>query len=407
MFTGLLKNEFIKLFAKKKTYIILCLYIALAVILVILGESTESSYLKSKDPVYMIENLQNQINYEKEYLDSLNNQPNMSDEDRERQIEYSNQYIADLEEEIGRLEANINAEYDWRQEVQNQLEDKKAELATYDEKDLGMHEYTTYLKQEIGKLEMQLKTNTSPEDEFLNSGVNYLYMNLSVVATAFLSFGLVLFNSETVSGEYNPGTLKFLLIQPVTRTKVLLSKFIVMVLSSTSLIVGVQVLFFLGVGIIKGFGNFSRPMLVGIKYEKVLEGGHEIIQRIAGSGTYIPLWEYVLKMLLIEVLVIIVTIAFIFMVSTISKSSIVSITLCISLLLGLNILHGLSNSYNKISHLIFFHFGDLDGIVSGNIIGKTQSLSFTYPNVIIVSIITTIVCVSVAVGVFKKRDLLI
>ena len=105
--------------------------------------------------------------------------------------------------------------YDWREDYQNQIEENKLALTELENKEKLTKDDSTqinYTEQEIERLELMLSTDTSPDDENLNTGINYLYNNLMMVTMAFLSFGLILFNSEAVSSEYNPGTLKFLQI---------------------------------------------------------------------------------------------------------------------------------------------------------------------------------------------------
>ena len=411
MFSGLVKNEFIKLFSKKKTYIVLGLYILLSIMIVVIGENVEDSYFKYNDPDFLIQNLEEQIQYEKEYIESFEADTDMDQEEKETQIEWSKEYVVSLEDEIKSIEQRKHGEpYDWKEDYQNQIKDNEIVLKELESKDKLTKDdqiQINYTKQENERLELSISSESSPEDENINTGINFLYNNLLMVTMAFLSFGLILFNSDTVSGEYNPGTLKFLLIQPVTRTKVLLSKFVVMVISSVILIVGVKGSLFLVVGLIKGFGSINRPMLIGLEFEKVISNGYEMIEQIPGSGEFIPLWNYIFRMLGLEIILIIVMTAFIFMISTISKSSVVANTFSISIILGSTIIYNLSVKYREISHLIFLHYGNVDGIVSGSIIGDTGGVSFTPITVIIVSIITSIVFVITAVGVFKKRDLLI
>jgi ABC-2 type transport system permease protein len=404
MFLALVKNEFIKLFSKKKTYIVILLFIALLGIIVAVGEGSENSYLRNNDPKMRIENLENQIHYESEYIENMKKDENISEEDLKAQIQSSEQYIKDLESQIASLEEQIkNSSKDyWKEEAKKQLTDLKETLAsTTNENDKA------YLKREIEKLETHLNHNIPLYEEYMNTGFNYLYVSIGFISLMFLGFGLVLFNSDNISGEYNPGTLKFLLIQPVTRIKVLLSKFVVMVLSSLGLIIGIQALFCLGVGLVKGFGSIYRPMLVGIKYEYIMENGQEVLSRISNSGYYISFSEYLLRMLLLEVISIITITAFIYMVSTISKSSVIAMTIGIGIILGSTIIYNLSRTYRKYSFFNFLHYTDIDSIVSGTIVGNTGAINFTYPMVVIVSLITTTIFILLSCLFFKKRDILI
>lgn len=404
MFLALIKNEFIKLFTKKKTYIIILLFVILLGIIVAVGEASEKNYIKHNNPAYRIENNQRQIEYEKQYIDRMKTDENMPKEDIDMQIKYSEEYIKNLEDEIKSLQQQLeyNSKEDWKEAAKIQLEEMKKSLS-----DIENENQKAFQSKEIERLETHIKYDIPLDEENFNKGSNYLYMSIMFISTLFLAFGLVLFNSDNISGEYNPGTMKFLLIQPVTRIKVLLSKYIVMVISSLGLIAGIQLIFYVGVGLIKGFGSFYRPMLVGIEYEKVLENGVEIVRQISNSGYYISLGEYILRMLFLQGLFIITMTAFIYMISTISKSSVISMTVGIGFLLGSNILYSLSTTYRRFSSFIFIHFSDFGNIVTGRIIGDTKALNFTFPMVVLISLATTAVFITVSSIFFKKRDILI
>ena len=407
MFFGLIKNEFIKLFSKIKTYIIIGLFVLLCLFVLYISHSTE----KMTSPEYMIEMVEMQIKWEKSKMEDTQNDENMSDDEQEQSINHSKEYIESLERELDYLNKEAEGEeYDWRQDYKDQISSLKEDLASYPAKKDATKDEADDIErweQRIEELELKLASNTSPKDDYKNTGINYLYLAIDVISVGFLAFGLILFNGDSVSNEYNPGTFKFLLIQPVTRAKVLLSKYFVMASTSIGLILGVQGIFFVIVGLIKGFGNFSRPILVGLEYERVVSHGQLVVEQVAGSGYFIPLWNYILRVLILEVLFIITLSAFAFMISTIAKSSMISNTIAICTLLGTSIAYGMSAKYKSISHLIFLHFSNIDQITTGTIVGSTGSTYFTYPVVVIVSIVSTIVFIAISLGVFKKRDLLI
>ncbi|MDF2803636.1 MAG: transporter permease [Anaerocolumna sp.] len=239
----------------------------------------------------------------------------------------------------------------------------------------------------------------------MNTGINYYIKNITMVAAGFLAFGLILFSGDSVSNEYNPATLKFLLIQPISRIKVLLSKYFVMLISSLGLIMLTQFVFFLGVSLVKGIGGFARPILVDTKYEFITQNGNEVLRSIEGSGHYIELSSYLVRALLLQGLYIVVMVTFIFMVSTLVKSAIVSLTINISALLGATILYTLSTTYRQFSPFIFIHYSNIESIISGDVVAQTKNLLFTYQTIIIVSVITVLVFVGIALTVFKKRDI--
>ena len=401
MFMGLVKNEFIKLFSKKKTYIILFLFIALSGIFVAVNEVSENKYLKYNSPKYRISTMEENIKDQREYLDSLSNDTSLSEDEKAKEITSAKENLTYMEQELKGLKESIHTdeEIDWKKGAQAELESLKEQYSTADEKNKA------YLQNDIERIQTHIDNNIPLDEANLNKGFNYLLLNVVVVASGFLAFGLILFNADSVSNEYNPGTLKFLLIQPVTRVKVLLSKYIVMIISSLILILITQLLFCLGVGLFKGFGSLNRPILAGYQYEFVVEFGQKILKQIPNSAHYIPLSEFLMKAFLLEGIFIIVMVSFIFMISTISKSSVIAMTITIGALLGTNIIYMLSTTYRSFSPYIFLHFTNIEAIITGTIVQETRALQFTINNVIMVSIISSIVFLLISLGIFKKRDI--
>lgn len=402
MFRGLITNEFIKLFAKKKTYIILILFVALSGIFVAVNEATENNYLKYNSPQYRLDNVNDQIVYQQKYLDEIKAEETYEKEEKEKLLAGAESYLQVLVMEKTDLEKEVvnYTQDNWADRATKQLEEYKLNLdnATEDMDKI-------YYQNEIDRIQIHLDKNIPLDDMYMNSGINYYINNITMVATGFLAFGLILFCGDSVSNEYNPATLKFLLIQPVSRIKILLSKYFVMLFSSLGLIMITQFLFFLGVGLVKGLGNFARPILVDSKYEFITQNGYKVLKEITGSGHYINLSSYLIRALLLQGLFIIVMVTFIFMVSTLVKSGIVSLTINIAALMGANIIYSLSTSYRKISPFVFIHFSNIEGIISGNVVAGTNNLIFTYQTVIIVSFISILVCMGIALTVFKKRDI--
>ncbi|KAA0544963.1 ABC transporter permease subunit [Bacillus sp. BGMRC 2118] len=56
------------------------------------------------------------------------------------------------------------------------------------------------------------------------------YMNISSRALLFVQLISIVYAGDIVSGEYTKGTIKFLLIRPFKRSKILLSKFVTILL---------------------------------------------------------------------------------------------------------------------------------------------------------------------------------
>ncbi|SHO46951.1 ABC transporter permease subunit [Anaerocolumna xylanovorans] len=402
MLLGLLKNEFIKLFAKKKTYIIWGLFILLCVMLVIVSESSERNYLKYSSPKAQVENLTNELANQETYLKSIQNDASLSEEDKKVNEEQAGIYIESLKEQLESAKASLenSTKMDWKGELEARIKEQQKTVDSISDTDARKDQ-----TRELERLKLHLANNVPLDAENYNTGINYYVLNVIMIAASFLAIGLTLFNGDNVSNEYNPGTLKFLLVQPVSRIKVLLSKYIVMVLSSTALIMVTQLLFFLGVGVIKGFGNFNRPYLVGLKYEYAYQNGQKYITEVSGSGHYIFLWQYLLEALALQLLFLIVIVTFVLLISTISKSSVVTMTVLICAILGGNIVYNLSTTYRKISPFIFLHYSNIEDIITGRIVMRTGSFLFTWQTVAGMSALTAFLFLGISLWVFKKRDI--
>jgi ABC-2 type transport system permease protein len=110
----------------------------------------------------------------------------------------------------------------WRQNVQTQLDDSKAQLKKLEN---GPKEQYEYFRKDVVMKEYQLEHNIAPQDpsvwEFVNEASNVvLFVGLFVIIVA----------AGIVSSEFNWGTIKLLLIRPISRGKFLLSKYITVLL---------------------------------------------------------------------------------------------------------------------------------------------------------------------------------
>lgn len=403
--SGLIKNEFIKLFSRKKTYIIILLFVALSAMFIFIKESEEKNFLQYSNPEFQLQQGKESLAYYEQNLIEIRNNTELTEAQKTIRIEEMETSLAEQKSYVAQLEEAVanQKDFDWRIDVRNQIRSME------DMRDMENQDTSSkaYFSTEISRLQAYLDHDIDPRETSMNNGFQYLLFNLAFLASGFLAFGVVLFNADAVSGEYNPGTMKFLLIQPVTRIKVLLSKFIVMAVSSVALILGTQGLMTAIVGLWKGMGNPNIPMAYGQRFEIIMERGQEALREIPNTLTYIPLSDYLFKAVLLQALFIVTILAFIFMVSTISKSSVISMTIGIGTVLGSTILFALSGTLKKMGHLFFINYSNVEGILSGSAIREFMNPSFTLQNAVIVLTASTIAFLLISLVVFKKRDVLI
>lgn len=185
------------------------------------------------------------------------------------------------------------------------------------------------IKLEVDQYKYLIERNINNDEADLNA-FNFLRILFEILGAIFLAVEVVIFTGDMVSGEYTPPTMKFLITQPVFRAKVLLSKYISTVLTSVIVILGIELMAYVLLGVMFGFGNTSYPMFVGTRYEydltKVISDGHPM-KVISGSTYMISRASLIVRVFVIQALFVIATASFAFFLSSVLKSSMVSISL--------------------------------------------------------------------------------
>ena len=221
----------------------------------------------------------------------------------------------------------------WRQDTQAEiamLENQK-EAASADEKKM--------IQNQIEQTQEFLDQDINP-----NEKTNWHFMNDVVVGVSSLvTLFVVVVGSANVAAEFSDGTIKQLLIRPHQRWRILLSKYIAVIIYALLLVLTLIVSGFIIGLILFGSGDFNMKI-----FEITLEG-----RKVAVVGT-----QFMLKMLyFIPSLLIIMTIAF--MLSTLFKSQALAVGIGIFVLFFSSTLGGiilmLADKYTWAKFLIFPH----------------------------------------------------
>ena len=237
---------------------------------------------------------------------------------------------------------------------------------------------------------------------------NYMTSLMQFLGMAILLCGIAVFMSDIVSGECTPATLKFLLVQPVTRGKVLLSKFLSVTLVVLVMIIGGELIGFSAVRLTSNLGGANYPVNIGTQYNKVInsEGSAELV-KVIGSGHMGTNSELLVKAMLFQALFIITACAVVFLISTLIKSSMITMAVSVVVTVFLTIASQSISSLKDIAHLLFVNYGDAIGIFSGSSAVMFKNSHMTVQNGIIVMVITSIVAYAIAYINFKNKDILI
>lgn len=396
----LVSNEVKKLMMRKKTIIIFAAFVLLTIAI---GYGTYRDNLNSKQwnsPEFRQRNIEESINQRKLNLED----PKTSEQDKK----FGKEEIVNMEHELSQIKLELSGKtVDWKISLkekidilQKKINDKSAVMDPR-EKD-GM-------QLELQKSQYLYANNIKPQDENDLNAINFIKTLFMVLGTIFIAVGVMVFTGDIVSGEFTPPTMKILLTQPVSRAKVLVSKFIAVAGMATLLILTVEILSFFIMGLIFGFGNSNYPVITGTIYKwdltQSVYGGHPLVA-VAGSSYIISTGQFMLRMFLLQTLFILTCVSVGFMLSSIVKSSMVSVSVSIVVVVAVTILLQMP-ALKKLAQYVFTSYGAVGQILTGE-----SAMRYNNPHVstafgIGVLIGTSIVCYLISHVVFTKKDILI
>lgn len=407
MLFTLIKNELIKLLKKGKTWIVFALF-ALFIGITIFGQYSNDKNMR------MWQSPEKQLEMAKENLEYYTNELELN-----KNSEANPDYIASLEESIEYSKEQIKnyeniikngvSEDEWKKQLDEEIKYAKEDVERYkDYDDEWSKQYIVQAQERLEKFTYLKENNIEPLYGWEYDSYNYMSSLMQFLGMAILVAGIAVFMSDIVSGECTPATLKFLLIQPVTRGKVLLSKFIAVTITVLSMILGGELLGFLFVNFTSNSNSSSYPVSIGTLYEKVINpDGTEMLSKVIGSGHMGTNLELFIKSMLFQGLFIVTACAVIFMISTLIKSSMITMAISVVLTVFLTIGSFNLSALKKVAHLVFLNFGDSISVFTGNSAMMMQNPNITVKNGIIVMIITSIVAYAIAHINFSKKDILI
>ncbi|MFL0248604.1 ABC transporter permease subunit [Candidatus Clostridium stratigraminis] len=392
----LIHNEIIKLVKRPKTLIVFICFVVLVGLVCFGTYKNDVNMAKYESPEFQIKNMEESISYMKEEL--------KNGKVSEEQKKLTEQDIANMEEQIKTLKENKDKPYDYKNDINTQI--KKIDDNISHETDESRKNSLSLEKQ---KLEKQLELGISPKDTNRLNGFIYLNELITILGAIFLAAGIAIFSSDMVSGEYTPATMKFLLIQPVSRSKVLFAKYITVLISVMTAIFSVEGISYIVMGLIFGFGNSKNPVITGARYVfdiSKTEGGLHPMKIVPGSQYLTTIGSFTVKVLLFQLLFMIAVTTFVFMISTVFKSSMVSMAVSTILIIVFSIVQNIPGA-SKLAPYLFTIYGDGSNLLNGNYSMSLKLPSLTPAFGVVVLIMWIVVSYTIAHTAFVKKDILI
>ena len=404
----LIKNEFIKIFKRSKTWIVFGLFIAF------IGITAFGTWMNDKNmrewisPEYQIKQAEEQLVY---IRSDIKRAEADGDEDwiqSSKQIE--DNLLKQIEDNKEVIKNGVSEDA-WKKELDETIDNIEKVIKNYEEN--GINEwnkevYTQY-KQNLEDYKYLRDNNIKPIQEWEYTQFAFLKNLCNFFGLGLLIAGIAVFMSDIVSGECTPATLKFLLIQPVKRGKILFSKFIVSILTVLSLIIIPQLA---GMVIVNSTSNIQAsdyPVRIEQKYEKSFDQDSQeiIMKQIPDTSKVVSNTEFTLISIGYEALFIITACSVVFMISAIFKSSMISMAVSVILTIFLTIGTQAINTLKEYSHLLFTTYADATSVINSNLPIMYQNPKLTIVNGIICMIITSILAYIIAHINFTKKDILI
>ncbi|MBU5227108.1 ABC transporter permease [Clostridium senegalense] len=386
----LLKVEIYKL-VKSKKYIIFIL--SLIIMLVFSGVGLYKNAQNEKPEIKIKNNEKLLVDYRVKAQDE-----NLS-EDMKRNYE---QKIKVVEKENEELEEEIkNPNYNWK----IKLEEENKFLEEGIESAKIALDYNQ-IEENNGKIKINkylLDNNLEPRKKYEVS--SYLDMKevLGSLNVIFLPMLVVILAYDSISGEYQNSTIKYLMAKPIKRSSIILAKFLSAFLLASISIFLLEIIFLIIIGIIFNFGDYMYPVIVGTRYNIDKLGN---LSSINNSSYIIPIYKYLIKSLMFQFVAILPIIALSLLISeecsTNGSSLIINATINIvaSIITFITPLNFLKNVYP----FWFTSYNNSISIIDGIINLKLSTTNISLKLGLIVCLIWTIIFYYIAHRKFIKKD---
>ena len=292
----LIKNELIKISKRPKTWIVFTLFLAFIGITAYGTWSADKNMREWISPEYQIKQAEEQLVHVRNDIKRAEADGDENWINGSKQIEQS--LLKQIDDNKKIIENGIEEDA-WKKQLDDKI--KNLEIIIKEYEDTGINEWNkVYYAQDKQTLEdyKYLKANNIAPIENWEYNEYSFYNNLSqFFGLGLLIAGIAVFMSDIVSGECTPATLKFLLIQPVKRGKILFSKFIAAVITVLSLILIPQLAGMAIVNVTSNIEASDYPIRIEQQYEKKFDQSSQqmMMEQVPDTSTMVTNKEFALK----------------------------------------------------------------------------------------------------------------
>jgi ABC-2 type transport system permease protein len=327
-------------------------------------------------------------------------------EDPEEQIAGAKQEIADLKQRL--KEEQRLASDDWQPVVRDwiaQTERQMKEAAK-----IGDKAGEAMAQGRLMELKYHLENGVPPTPRWKKTAFQEMDDLIHLISRVFLPMLVVILVADIVSGETTAGTIRLLLIRPVSRAKILFGKWLVSVLATVLLTFIIFALMFGVNAALYGMDGWDQPKIVNVAYtfEKVDSPDssaepHTVSIPHYDRAAIVPMFAYILSGGLFLALAMIAVATLVFLCSVLFRYSMISTAVAFAMIILGEILYQTVNS-GKIFWLYTVHLNLLNNW-TGRLAAELQADLSLFTGWIVLGCWTLLAMIP-AFLTFTRRDVL-
>ncbi|MGB9679706.1 MAG: ABC transporter permease [Thermoanaerobacteraceae bacterium] len=387
--------ELKKFFSQKKTYIIWSVFIFL--LFLNLHTTMVQTYHQISDTID--EKWLSLAKYDLERINEvLNNKDNSPDEKKNYK-----KYLKMKQEEINNLNIVLDKNVSDMEKVKAKMNIIKIMMMEKDDGKLVDAFDIQAFKNEYAYLQY-LYDNKIPENNNQNS---FYYMFNFFDSYTMLIFVIIigLISSDSISKEIEESTIKLMLIQPVSRFKIITGKYLALITAITVIIVSTFTFAFIIAGMLYGFGNPLYPFISGMQYDLSKNINPLMIQPAGFSGIYIPAWLMLFRTFVFFILFSIAIASLGFLISEISNSTSISNSIIVIINICLIYIVFATKMLEKFTSYIYISYFNVFKLFSGQIKLILNNNNITPISGVIVMVVMSLFSYFATLILFKRRDI--
>ncbi len=274
---------------------------------------------------------------------------------------------------------------DWRVSLQQRINDYANRMSS----PRVIEEWRKWMSVEVQRLQYYLDHDVNPEEP---SGVTFTREFVKNAVGLFVPLLVMVIASDLVSSEHAQGTIKLLLTRPVSRWKVLLSKYLAMLLYVSLIVTALAALCYIISGAVFGYGGWHAPTLIGFQV-----AGADID---TSNVNMIAQWRFILMELGLVFYTGVLVGCIALMVSVIVRSTAAGMGIMLATLIAGTILSNMVSSWESAKYFFMVNM-DLVRYLSGDIPPiEGMNLSFS----LWVLTVWAAASIIVSFSVFTRRD---